>query len=922
MILLSIEHAYPRVEGYLCRHLYKIRPGVFVGYLSAARRIALWEHILKEQPDIDAVLCFEQSRQMHFVSNGCPTRKVTEVNGLQFLQYSKEIKEDWEQLLAKPDRLRSDGVPVRGKPLVEHMIEAGIFARYLLQHSAFSCTFKLLERYCSIQGKTLLSSICHICAIHDIGKANPFFQYKIGSDKVKQILAKYFNTSDLQEEDVRAFRHELYSKKMLIQLHPDFHTETWDGLLEAVADHHQDKPSHKNDIPEGFDENRWVNKIVRPLEAKIESVFPFTEFSCEGHIDVVCRLIAGILRCSDWSVSSFADEMTRNDDLYIQSVERRCRQFIEEGAVQSHVFKEKYSYSELFPELQKYPLRPLQKKIIDVVAQHPDAQCIIIEDQMGAGKTEAGIFAAMNLIKRSGKQGLYMALPTGATAEAMLPRIQSLQKATGLWSDIDVRLLTGMAWMTEGEDALDRLMWTRSGPRKLFASLSVGTVDQVMAAAEDLRAGDLRLLGLSDKVVIIDEFHAYDAFMLDIIKILLAWLKEMYVPVIILSATLQKETIKEIMSVYDRSITAMALQSAYPMITVAEKDKVSQYATEPAMQKKYKIRYLSYDSDWTAMILDSISTGGNTLCICNTVNRAVQLYKLLKSRMKNVEICLYNARTNPACRESIGKKLVLTLGKEGKKEGKRPRELVVVATQIVEMSMDVDFDTIFTELAPADSLLQRIGRVRRHDDEGTVREKGFQSVFYIIQPNRSNQGWALPYKDYILNSTERVMEEIKLLSLPEDIRDIVERTYTAPDVLGEMRSDISVLKASAKGKELSRPQKHCFEPKKNSPRGYLPVTRYAAYQTVDALILPKVEFEKVRNRKKSLSKEECIDLIRNYSVSLSEQMLKKLNGARIEDQAKPIFLSGYSIIEQQSGYGFSSWYDGTFILEDSINNSL
>lgn len=175
MILLSVEHAYPRIEGYLCRHLYKIRPGVYVGYLSAPRRKNLWEHIIKEQPDLDAVLCFEQSKRLNFLSNGNPTRKVVELNGLQFLQYDAASTPDWQQLLAKPEEIGKDGTFVRGKPLIEHMLETGIFARCLLQHSAFVSTLSVLEQYCGISKDELLSSICYLCAMHDIGKANPFF---------------------------------------------------------------------------------------------------------------------------------------------------------------------------------------------------------------------------------------------------------------------------------------------------------------------------------------------------------------------------------------------------------------------------------------------------------------------------------------------------------------------------------------------------------------------------------------------------------------------------------------------------------------------------------------------------------------------------------------------------------------------------
>lgn len=116
-----------------------------------------------------------------------------------------------------------------------------------------------------------------------------------------------------------------------------------------------------------------------------------------------------------------------------------------------------------------------------------------------------------------------------------------------------------------------------------------------------------------------------------------------------------------------------------------------------------------------------MQTGGDTLYIANTVGKAIKVYQLLEqAKPDDVSIRLYTASTTPENREKIGAELVYLYGKAGKAEGKRPQKTIVVATQIMEMSVDVDFDTEFLELAPIDAILQRIGRMRRHDDKGTV----------------------------------------------------------------------------------------------------------------------------------------------------------------------------------------------------------
>ena len=123
MVVLSLEHAEPRVAGYLCRHMYKLRPGVYVGRLSATRRDAIWEHILDEQSDIDAVMCWDDANhQIAFRSAGVPTRQVVMLDGLPLLSYRHEPEPAWKtKYFAKSE---SELHPA--KPLWEHMLEAGI----------------------------------------------------------------------------------------------------------------------------------------------------------------------------------------------------------------------------------------------------------------------------------------------------------------------------------------------------------------------------------------------------------------------------------------------------------------------------------------------------------------------------------------------------------------------------------------------------------------------------------------------------------------------------------------------------------------------------------------------------------------------------------------------------------------------------
>ena len=133
MTIFSLEHAEPRIEGYLCRHLTKIRPGVFVGRISASRRTSLWDRIIKEQPDIDAVLCYPvEHGKIRFETNGEPTRKISKIDEVQFISRTPRRVELWRRALAKPAYININGIYCHGKPLWEHLFETGLFAKILL----------------------------------------------------------------------------------------------------------------------------------------------------------------------------------------------------------------------------------------------------------------------------------------------------------------------------------------------------------------------------------------------------------------------------------------------------------------------------------------------------------------------------------------------------------------------------------------------------------------------------------------------------------------------------------------------------------------------------------------------------------------------------------------------------------------------
>lgn len=873
MVIISLEHAEPRIEGYLSRHMLKIRPGIFAGRLSKTRQDLLWDHITHEQPTIDAIMCCDAANnQMSLQTYGNPKRRVIDIDGISLLAFPRP--EAWKSFLAKPDKL-----------LWEHSVETAIMAEVFLTESNYKSCLDLLydQTDKSISRQQFLQSIVFIIGLHDLGKLHPFFQENLLSLPSKT--------------DVRyGFRHEIESGRQLLKSlkkNENADDRTLRMLGRIVKDHHQGKvkSSFDDEAKQIADQSKPYNENVSDMFKYMETMYPFAYFSITGSKNLFCKLLSGVLRFSDWAASSYYHMLSGTSEYYIEDCYKMARRFLQDGGlVSEHVSAAKFDYTSLCG-LQKETLYPLQKKLIDVLREHPKAECLLIEDQPGSGKTEGAFYSAIQLLQAYGYNGMYIALPTGATASEMLPRLQKCFQDHGLFQDADAKLLTGNAWLynTQSDDQSDddnesKIEWeTRS--RKLFAPFACGTVDQLMQAGMNFKAGDLRLLALNNKVVVIDEFHAYDAYMMQIIKVVLTWLRSMHVPVIILSATLLNKTRKELVEIYSNETIE---NTGYPRITCAEAGHVQAYTCTPAKHKEYKCRVIS--DDVAEKVVESVKSSGNTLYIANTVKKAYHMFQTLREITgQDITIRLYTARTTPNNKDRIGKELVYLYGKNGKAAGDRPSKTIVVSTQIMEMSLDVDFDTVFSELAPADALFQRMGRMARHDDRGTVRENGFQSVFYLVIPEKT-RGWNLPYDETVLNGTEKIFTKYSVcsaISIPEDIPEILEASYeeAGDDWMNK------ILSAHATKHLIAGPMQ-TYNPKSPTEMSNYS-TRYQSYETETILCVPKSD----------IMQDTCEwarKAILSYSVTIEKRLADKLPTK--QDTTKTKWLRNYKIVDDQEDF--------------------
>lgn len=488
--------------------------------------------------------------------------------------------------------------------------------------------------------------------------------------------------------------------------------------------------------------------------------------------------------------------------------------------------------------------RPVQKAAVEL-AQQDDVGLMFIETMTGDGKTEAALAAAEVIAAKRGSQGLLVALPTQATTNAMFERVTkwlSLLPEPPLpdpaWAIVlghgknmlnerfagMVRECANFDKMTSSpqfagmyeEDAEQGAapptnavvhQWFLSSKRRLLASFGIVTIDQLLMAGLQRKHLMLAHIGLSGKVVIIDEAHSADEYMNVYLDSVLSWLGAYQVPVIVLSATLTAERRRSMMRAYSAhrgaEIANLDLQSgAYPRLTMVPQGAeqpirvVPVTDTRPGRQVEWEWHPTEL-SGLVSSVQREIGSGGCALVVRNTVAVAQETAAALAEAGFNVTL---NHAGFLACdRAAKDKELTDLFGKSA--DGERPERAVVVATQVVEQSLDVDFDVLFTDLAPIDLLLQRIGRLHRH---ARLRPTGLQTPrVYLLADQaedglfRGTSGSHAVYGDYLmLRTATALLEHPGPIRLPSDCPTLVESAYDDSPI-GEAAWQASLTQARA-----------------------------------------------------------------------------------------------------------------------------
>jgi len=689
-----------------------------------------------------------------------------------------------------------------------------------------------------VSSDQLTPLICFLLATHDIGKfSTPAFQLKNprASASLQGIEGDCIpgHHSDLGFALWNEILWDRVVEKNLIRLDGDFDSDEWQDvlfpLLKAVCGHHGTPPAGD------------VSHFRRSfLPADIEAAETFVQdcaslFFVDGTWPLLAKddlakrvpqfswLLAGFCTLCDWIGSDrdyfrFTQEHTPLPAYWEDSLKRAEKAVREKGIIPVRPASEQgleILFPSIFPEHAPTDL------------QHHCATCtlgtgphlFIIEDITGSGKTEAAITLAHRMMAQGDGEGIYFALPTMATANAMYSRIN--RTSDSLFEERSYSQV-----LAHSASRLQRVMQTfldeRIGSRNpgtawlsdnrkkaLLAQVGVGTVDQALLSILPVRHQSLRLLGLARNILIVDEVHACDSYMHKLLQVLLEFHAASGGSAILLSATMTQRQREELARRFARGAgwpIGKLTSGGYPLIThLSLAGPPNEHPLTAIGEKRVGVSLVSSEDEAEAALIKEAQNGGCACWVRNTVDDAIEAYIRLKERLPAGTVRLFHARFALADRLEIEETVTRTFGKASTPEVRAGR--ILVATQVVEQSLDLDFDLMVSDLAPIDLLIQRAGRVHRHD-----RGPRGEARLIVLSPLQTEEPGATWYSDLFprgawvypdparLWLTARILGERGEIVVPRDARILIESVF-GPESEGVIPDGLQKAAAENRGKD-------------------------------------------------------------------------------------------------------------------------
>jgi CRISPR-associated endonuclease/helicase Cas3 len=672
-----------------------------------------------------------------------------------------------------------DSGSVGWHPLVSHCLDVAAVTYALLEKRP--SFVRWAGQTLRLQDKSVIGLLVWLGAIHDLGKFAENFQWKV--PELAEAHGHEYRDSNRHHDEVGTMMWSDIKKSLseknevLAQLAEG----DLDQLVRSVCSHHGTPVSTGMDryayststLSDGCEFAQLMLDIfvgqpsLPQLPIADERINP-------RQIALLCWHLNGLLTVADWVGSDthyfpYASPPDLKDakgwlESYWTLASQRALTAIQINRIGNPSITEQSGGEVVFGVGVTPHLRPLQRLCEDLSLSNEGPTIFVIEDSTGSGKTEAALLLAIRQMQSGQADGIFFALPTMATANGMFRRLEKIadrifcdpESASLVLSHSQAKLLRELVALQskdQYEDAASEMAsaWL-SDHRKaaLLANVGVGTIDQALLGILRVKHLSLRLFGLFRKVLIIDEVHAYDAYQHSLLKTLVEIHASSGGNVILLSATLPAKERGELVKAFGQgrdlclgrmvkptmgffaplnasAPKVMSGPTPYPSITYLDEQGIeSSHAVkaDPSLMRSYDV---DYQTDFDEIVQKAVSAAQQGRCVAwvrNTVQDALTAFDAIQRAINDardeIEAELFHARFAFVDRIRIENGILQRFGPTSGHSERRGR--ILVATQVIEQSLDLDFDVLISDLAPIDLLIQRAGRLCRHrrDQLGNV----------------------------------------------------------------------------------------------------------------------------------------------------------------------------------------------------------
>lgn len=653
------------------------------------------------------------------------------------------------------------------------------------------------------------------------------------------------------------WREDWFGIKALDELaeeDPDGGWDYMDPLAQAVTGHHGAPPQPENQHARRFfDETAKQAAIAyaKEVRAMLMPDPPFERWVYDEYVPKAQRatwMLAGLAVLADWIGSNaglndehffrfeeFKGEETMQLEAYWSQAQEQAREAVHIAGVVSPVTSmEATGLHALFPKHADHDPTPLQQHAIECPIES-GPQLFILEDATGSGKTEGAVILSHRLMQQGEAEGTYVGLPTMATANAMHERLADTYRrlfengaaasyvlAHSAREHVDsfqdtLRLENPESDPSETYDPdgegeqtgqAQCAAWLADNRKKaLLANMGIGTIDQALIGALPSRHQSLRLLGLGRSVLVVDEVHAYDEYVSSLLRHVLRFQAAMGGSAVLLSATLPGALRQKLCDAFRQGLTDgekdTVEEDHFPLVThVGPDGSIDETPITRSERSEHHVDVEFFEAEKGAekkaqkrVSEKLLAVAGNNGCACwirNTVDDAIGAWEHLREQHDDPDkVLLFHARFTLGDRQEREAEVLHHFGEEG---GPDERDgYILVATQVVEQSLDLDFDYMVSDLAPIDLLIQRAGRLHRHDRDARP-DGASDALLGILAPAFSDDPPDTWYADLFpkgkfvyphaghLWRTMKVLKEKGRIRIPEEARSLLDAVYREADL--------------------------------------------------------------------------------------------------------------------------------------------